>query len=311
MRWRYFLRNYKEMNQPDRIFGCLIGGAIGDAFGGAYENQMPPINFAKARNWCLSDDTHLTLATCEAIIEANGQIEPARIAARFAAWHRAGRVTGIGASTLKALTELVAGGHWALVGRKGERAAGNGAAMRIAPLAFFLDPQSSRDKQIIRDVSRITHHHDEAYAGALAIVAAIRAAFDGTWKGEQNLLAQVMDILPDTSVRDRLLALTKLNLPIAAIAGRFGNSGYVVESVPLAIYGAQQITALGFAQLMRELISAGGDTDTIASMAGQIAGTLLGQAGLPSDLIACLPEQEIILSTARSLAVIRTPLLRV
>ena len=293
------------MNQQERIFGCLIGGAIGDAFGGAYENQLPPINFAKARDWRLSDDTQLTLATCEAIIKAGGSIEPARIAARFAAWHRAGRVTGMGASTLKALTELVAGGHWALVGRKGERAAGNGAAMRIAPLAFFLDPQNPQDKQIIRDVSRITHHHEEAYAGAIAVVAAVRAAFDGTWKGEQNLLGLVIDVLPDTSVRDRLITLATLDLPIAEIATRFGSSGYVVESVPLAIYGAQQTATLGFAQMLCELISAGGDTDTIASITGQITGTLLGQPELPGDLLARLPEQEFIVSMAGLLAVLR------
>ena len=290
------------MNLQNRILGCIFGGAIGDAFGGAYENLMPPIDFAKARAWHLSDDTQLTLATCEAVIEANSSIEPALIAARFAAWQRAGRVTGIGASTLKALTELAAGGHWALVGRKGDRAAGNGAAMRIAPLAFFLDPQNSRDKQILRDVSRITHHHEEAYAGALAVVAAIRAAFDGAWTGAPNLLAQVIDVLPDTSVRDRLVAMTKLELPIAEIAARFGHSGYVVESVPLAIYGAQEVATLGFAQMLRELISVGGDTDTIASMAGQIAGTVLGQQHLPSDLINRLPEQDRVASTARSLA---------
>ena len=292
------------MNQQDRILGCILGGAIGDAFGGAYENLMPPIDFAQARAWHLSDDTQLTLATCEAIIEASGSIEPALIAARFAAWYRAGRVTGMGASTLKALTELVAGGHWALVGRKGERAAGNGAAMRIAPLAFFLDPQNLRDKQLIRDVSRITHHHEEAYAGALAVVAAVHAALDGAWTGAPNLLAQVIDVLPDTSVRDRLVAMTKLALPITEIAARFGSSGYVVESVPLAIYGAQEVAMLGFAQMLHELISAGGDTDTIASMAGHIAGALLGQQGLPSDLLARLPEQDGIAVTANSLAIL-------
>ncbi len=290
------------MNRKNKILGCILGGAIGDAFGGAYENQNPPIDFAKARAWHLSDDTQLTLATCEAIIETGGRIDPAKIAARFAAWHRQGRVTGMGASTLKALTELIAGGHWALVGRKGERAAGNGAAMRIAPLAYFLDPQKTHDKQIIRDVSRITHHHEEAYAGALAIVAAIRAPFDGTWNGEQNLLKVVIDFLPDTSVRDRLIEMAKLDLPIAEIAARFGNSGYVVESVPLAIYGAQQVTRLGFAATLCELIAAGGDTDTVASMAGQIAGALLGQQALPNDLMNRLPEPESIISIARSLA---------
>lgn len=208
----------------------------------------------------------------------------------------------MGASTLKALTELAAGGHWALVGRKGERAAGNGAAMRIAPLAFFLDPQNLHDRQVIRDVSRITHHHYEAYAGALAIVAAIRAAFDGSWTGGPDLMQLVVDVLPDTSVRDRLMALANLNLPIAEVAQRFGNSGYVVESVPLAIYGAQQVRHLGFQTLLRELIATGGDTDTIASMAGQIAGTLLGHMGLPGEWLARLPEQEAIISLADSLA---------
>ncbi len=275
---------------------------MGDAFGGAYENQPPPIDLAKPRAWRLSDDTQLTLAMCEAIIEAKGSIDPALIAARFAAWHRAGRVTGMGASTLKALTELAAGGHWALVGRKGERAAGNGAAMRIAPLAFFLNAENPHDKQILRDVSRITHHHEEAYAGALAIVAAIRAAFDGTWNGAQNLLKVVIDILPDTSVRDRLIELASLDLSIAKIAARFGNSGYVVESVPLAIYGAQQVSKLGFAPMLCELIVTGGNTDTIASMAGQIAGTLLGQQRLPHEWLARLPEQEFITSTTNSLA---------
>ncbi|HEX4946114.1 MAG TPA: ADP-ribosylglycohydrolase family protein [Blastocatellia bacterium] len=282
------------MEKNDKIFGCLLGGAIGDAFGGAYENQLPPIDLTKARDWRLSDDTELTLATCEAIIEAKGHIEPARIAARFAAWHQAGRITGMGASTLKALTELAAGGHWALVGRKGERAAGNGAAMRIAPLAFFLAPQDTAARQIIRDVSRITHHHEEAYAGALAVVAAIRAALEGTWTGKQNLMELVIEVLPDTSVRDRLSEFAKLDLPIADAAQRFGNSGYVVESVPLAIYGAQQVENLGFAMMLKTLIAAGGDTDTIASMAGQIAGALLGQQDLPNEWLARLPGRDLI-----------------
>lgn len=290
------------MTPLEHISGCLFGGAIGDALGGAYENSVQPVEWTKPLIWQLSDDTQLTLATCEAIIEAKGKIEPARVAARFAAWHRAGRFTGLGASTLKALTELAAGGHWALVGRKGERAAGNGTAMRIAPLAFFLDPKNIAARQTIRDISRITHHHDEAYAGALAIMAAIRAAFDESWTGEQNLLERVVDVLPDTNVRDRLLKFAKLSAPIPAVAQKYGNSGYVVESVPLAIYGAQQVVNLGFAAMLRELIATGGDTDTIASMAGQIAGTLLGQQGLPNEWLVRVPEREGVASAATALA---------
>src|SRR4051794_30405994 len=123
----------------DRVLGCILGGAIGDALGGPYEGQPGPLTVQPDLPWGLSDDTQLTLATCEAII-ATGAITPASIADRFTAWFRSGRITGMGASTLKALRDLSAGAHWALAGRKGDRGAGNGAAMRVAPLAFCIDP---------------------------------------------------------------------------------------------------------------------------------------------------------------------------
>ena len=74
-------------------------------------------------------------------------------------------MSGLGSSTLKPLRELQVGGHWALVGRSGEYAAGNGAAMRIAPLAF----KQQVDRQTLKDICSITHKNDEAYTGALAI----------------------------------------------------------------------------------------------------------------------------------------------
>jgi ADP-ribosylglycohydrolase len=281
------------MEEQGKILGCILGGAIGDAFGSAYEGRPLPVAVSDESQWQLSDDTQLTLATCEAIAQSAGRVEPAAIAARFAAWHRGARVTGIGASTFKALTELVVGGHWALVGMKGERAAGNGAAMRAAPLAFCLDPKDQQARRTIRDVSRITHHHEEAYAGALAVVVAVRAAWQGDWNGERSLLELVIDLLPDTQVRDRLVTLSQLGeeLSFQEIGRRFGCSGFVIESVPLALYGAARIGSLGFASLIRELIAAGGDTDTIASMAGQVAGALLGRPSLPEEMLLRLPDR--------------------
>src|SRR5262249_3514592 len=159
------------------------------------------IEMSDEDEWRLSDDTQLTLATLEAITSCGGSVDPAVIADHFARWHRASRVTGIGASTFKALSELVAGGHWALVGRRGERPAGSGAAVRAAPLVFFPDPNAHAARMTIRDVSRITHHHEEAYAGALAVVIAVRAAGASLWDGSDSLLRLVAEILPDTGTR--------------------------------------------------------------------------------------------------------------
>lgn len=288
----------------DRISGCILGGAIGDALGGAYEGKPSPVTLDEAVDWQLSDDTQLTLATCEAIIENQGKADPAIIAARFAAWHQARRIKGVGASTLKALTELAVGGHWALVGRKGDRAAGNGAAMRIAPLAFCLVPSEPEARRTIRDVSRITHHHEEAYAGALAVVVAVRAAATAAWNGTENLLRVVASALPDTEVRDRLNAMAELaeTTSLFEIAVRFGCSGYVCESVPLALRAAERVERLGFGPMLAELVRCGGDTDTIASIAGQVAGALLGEKHLPKEWLARLPEQELVKLTASRFA---------
>ena len=53
----------------DRIRGCLLGGAIGDAMGRPFENQPGPVVYREHAPWFVSDDTQLTLATCEAIVQ--------------------------------------------------------------------------------------------------------------------------------------------------------------------------------------------------------------------------------------------------
>jgi ADP-ribosylglycohydrolase len=269
----------------DQVRGCIIGGVIGDAMGGPFEGQPGPLRFQEHTAWSISDDSQLTLATCESIAEL-AKVSPEHIAQQFVHWYRARRITGMGASTLKALRELDAGVHWALAGAKGEMSAGNGAAMRIAPLAFHLDPAITRERQIIRDVCRITHHNEEAYAGALAILIAIRSLAFGSSSPSQ-LLANAMTSLPDSRVRDRIVELNKLpnDLLPAEVGNRFGSSGYVVESVPLALYAARRIDRFPFDVVLCNVIEAGGDTDTIASMTGQIAGAWIGASSIPRNLV--------------------------
>ena len=274
----------------DRARGCILGGAVGDAMGAPFEGQQGPLRFVPHDNWAISDDTQLTLATCESIIEV-GEVSPEHIASRFVQWHRASRITGMGSSTLKALRDLDAGLHWALAGAKGEMSAGNGAAMRIAPLAFHLDPRVDQDRQIVRDVCRITHQNEEAYVGALVIAMAIRAFAFGQ-ASPMDLFDVVLSYLPDSRVRDRILAFGALpgDLTVAEVAGEFGSSGYVVDSVPLALYAVRSIDRVPFEEVVRNAIEAGGDTDTIASMTGQIAGTWLGVSQISRELIDKLPD---------------------
>jgi ADP-ribosylglycohydrolase len=290
-------------NLQERIIGCILGGAIGDALGGPYEGQPGPVVLQPDAPWRVSDDTQLTLATCEAVL-ASGAVSPAAIAEHFTRRFRQGRLTGLGASTLKALRDLGAGAHWALAGRKGERGAGNGAAMRVAPLAFCLDPDCPQQRRTLRDVCRITHHNDESYVGAVAIVVAVRAVALEQWRPSANLPALVAQALPPTGVRDRLVELGHLGpaTPLPEVGRRFGCSGYVVESVPLAIFAAQRVGEEGFLQVIQQVVEAGGDTDTIASMTGQIAGTLAGAGGIPAERVRQLPGSDQVMKVAREFA---------
>jgi ADP-ribosylglycohydrolase len=264
---------------PDHVLGCVVGGAIGDALGGLRERQR----------LALSDDTQLTLATCEALLETRPP-SPERIAATFLQWFLAGDLSGVGSSTLKALRDLAAGSHWALSGATGEMSAGNGAAMRAAPIAFALDPDNRDERMIIRDICRITHRNDEAYIGALAIVRAIRTEEPLTLPG----ITAIAATLPDSRVRDQLLGITDLDgTAIISAAERFGSSGFVAETVPLALFAASHILARSFEEVIAQLVDIDGDTDTIAAIAGQVAGAHIGFSRIPQNLSSLPPIREI------------------
>ncbi len=270
----------------NRFKGSILLGAIGDAWGSAYENQTLPDEKAfylfkepeKSKIWQFTDDTQLTLATCEALIE-DATAAPKTLVTYFLKYYNEQRIHGIGASTLKALQELNAGAHWSQTGRKGEFAAGNGSAMRIAPLAFVKDIS----REDIREISYITHQNEEAYVGALAVVLCIREILNGTL-GNNSLIENIIPKLPDTNVKDRLMALHELEHKSIRNVGKLGNNGYVVNSVPLAIFAAQKIKSQSITSIFEELISVGGDTDTNCSISGQIMGAFVGIENIPATL---------------------------
>ena len=278
------------MIKKERFEACILAGAIGDARGSGSEN-LSQIDDSKRFYlfgkpalkepiWQITDDTQLTLATCEALI-LDQSANPEIISQNLLKLFRAKKLTGLGASTLQALRELDFGGHWSQVGRKGEYAAGNGAAMRIAPLAFFDHISNTR----IREICWISHQNDEAYVGALAVVIAIRAVIHQEWTGTENLLEIIIDQIPDTRVRDRLIEINRLKRTSLEEIGQLGNNAYVVNSVPLAIAAANKVVQIGIEEMFEQLIKIGGDTDTNCSIAGQVAGTLIGKNNIPAHLL--------------------------
>lgn len=224
----------------EQFEACILAGAIGDAWGAAYENDQTTEDDTTfywgkkptvSRQWIITDDTQLTLATCDLL--AKHPFDPALLAQKLLQVYKTGQLRGSGASMIKAMRDLASGLHWLLAGRSGEFAAGNGAAMRIAPFAFF----SSVSRANVRDSCIITHNNDEAYTGALAVFLLLREIVTQQNSRPKDLLNKVIADLPDTQVRDRLMEISaKENSTIREIAALYGTNGYVVNSIPFAIF---------------------------------------------------------------------------
>lgn len=83
-----------------------------------------------------------------------------------------------------------------------------------------------------------------------------------------------------------MLQMMSLDLSIEEVGHRFGTTGYVVDTVPFALYCAQSVVEHPLDVTLAQTISAGGDTDTTASITGQLAGTVIGLAGVRQELFA-------------------------
>lgn len=291
------------ISKKERFLGSIFLGAIGDAMGSGFENvPKKPMDdktcypFGKPKlelpEWKITDDTQLTIITCEALLE-DLELKPEVLSKYFVNYFSKGIIRGIGASTLKAFQELQIGADWSQTGRRGEYAAGNGAAMRIAPLAFFDNITKNR----VEEICSITRKNSEAYIGALAVIISIQIILNGNWSINSSLLNLVSDQLPNSNVRKRILELSDLesNISILEAAKKFGNDGYVVNSIPFCILAASKIKNKHISFIFDEIIESGGDTDTNCSITGQICGAYLGINKVPvlfKEKLNKLPEYE-------------------
>ncbi|HSR31954.1 MAG TPA: ADP-ribosylglycohydrolase family protein, partial [Anaerolineae bacterium] len=102
----------------DRIWGCAVGAAVGDALGmplefgprrpaGALVRDMAP---GRIPAGTFTDDTEMALALAESLLACR-PLDPADLAGRFVAWYRAGP-DDVGIHTRQVLSRFAAGEPW-------------------------------------------------------------------------------------------------------------------------------------------------------------------------------------------------------
>ena len=310
------------LSLEDRLFGCLLGQAVGDALGFPVEGRPPEVCASYVRDVLRAgrvgsvsaesftfgqhtDDTQLARELVISYVDRQA-FDPADYGKRIAAIFVEGRIVGRGRTTEASALRLARGVPWHEAGAP-PPSAGNGSAMRAGPVGVLYSHEAEWLKQVAIDQGCITHADPRAVAGSVAIATAVALA------GRSASINRTLfvDALGDevALIDDRFtVALRRLpdwltlspNVAAVEIAGTgfrvgerpksAGISPYVTPSVLWALYSFLR-SPDDYWETILTAIGVGGDVDTTAAMAGAIAGARLGPAAIPSELAIRIHDQ--------------------
>lgn len=165
----------------------------------------------------------------------------------------------------------------------------DGAAMRVAPVALWAGGDVALAADLARRSAVVTHTHPLAIDGAAVQAAAVAMALaDPSTEPVDpvGFLVDVRKIVAEEALAQRLDLVARLleEADVTNEGGRLGTGIEAHEAVPTAIY-CFACHPDSFRDTIRLAISLGGDTDTIAAMAGAIAGACLGERAIPEPWI--------------------------
>jgi ADP-ribosyl-[dinitrogen reductase] hydrolase len=257
-----------------RARAAFLGLALGDALGATVE-FMTPAEIRASRGvhrdivgggWLhlvpgrVTDDTEMSLCLARAIDAAGGW--DARAAAeRFAAWMRAGPVD-VGSTVRKGIRRFILDGT--LEGAENAGDAGNGAAMRMVPVALATLADASLLERWAIAQARLTHHHPLSDAGCAHVGELLHLAILGRGKPRLRCAS----------------AALAARLPVFAFEPYRGlATGYVVDTLQTVLHAFH--TTRGLEECVVRAVNQGGDADTTGAIAGAVAGAFYGEEALP------------------------------
>ena len=284
---------------PDRFLGCMIGLAVGDALGGLFEGQTadyiarrfpsPESLIAQPPTDLLTytDDTQMAIGVAETLVE-HGTITDEALCRAFVANYVPSRGYGRGARAV--LDALEDGQDYRQVAEEyfPGGSLGNGAAMRVAPIGLLFHDDLDRVWQEARSSALPTHLHPLGIEGAQLLAVAIALAVTSSALEREPFLQVLRGRCQSDEFRAKLDELGELSSPAGLLA--LGNGIRALDSVPTAI-GSFLLSLDNYSTAVARPILLGGDTDTIACMAGALSGAYLGHAAVPAHLRQLLEEK--------------------
>lgn len=280
-----------------RAIGAVVGSAVGDALGapfefgpaGRYSECFPePVLTGDGEmvgggsfRWsagAFTDDTQMAILQAESLIECGG-FDGADLFDRFRLW--AVDAPDVGLQTGAALRS---GLHWTRAAaahfRATGRAAGNGSIMRAAPTAVWAASLPTEQNVALAVATAGITHGDPAAGWGTAIVhrtiaAALRG--DDPWAAMSSATCE----LPSGHER-----FAEMLAPRWAPSDSDLSNGTVWACLAQAVWSVRRATS--FEDAVTTAIDLGGDTDTVAAVAGGLAGAIWGDSAIPHRWTGCL-----------------------
>lgn len=231
------------------MYGAILGDIIGSRFEFDRGGKTKEFDLFTSKNvW--TDDTVMTIAVAEALLAAGTEagLETIQIHCieSMRKWGKKYPFAGYGSSFI-----------WWLQSRdpKPYGSFGNGSAMRVSAAGWLYD-SLLRTREVARATAEVSHNHPEGIKGAECTAAVIYLARNGKCKEEikdyviREFGYDVSESLEELRRRHAHIESCQDSLPKALVSFFEGNS---------------------FEDVVRNAVSLGGDTDTIAAIAGAMA----------------------------------------
>lgn len=294
-----------DADTEERALAAFLGLALGDALGATVEFMTRSEiveNYGEHRRiigggWLrlapgqVTDDTEMALALGRSLVRNDG-FDARDVCDEFATWLKAGPVD-VGNTCRRGIRRYITQGT--CEGPPNEAEAGNGAAMRVLPVALATNGRPDLAEAWTLAQCHITHHHPLSDAVSLALVHMVQALLQGHGKLAAVQKAHVL-------IRDFP------TLGFDRYEG--GSSAYVVETMRCVLHFYTRTDS--FKECLVATVNQGGDADTTGAIAGMLAGATYGLSSLPQDWLSRLDrkvaaeiraEVPALLAIARRLAV--------
>ena len=253
-----------------------------------------------------SDDTSMTLCVADSL--AHG-LDFADMMERFRRWAKEGKYTpfgqafDIGGATSRAVSRYCDGMEPLCCGGCKEQDCGNGSLMRALPVAFYLyakygaEISSEVCMDIVHQASSLTHSHPRCHIAcgiytnaAVRLIAgcslsdairqgteqaAVYYARSAAHKEELCCFKRLMD--------EGFVSLTEDNIK---------SGGYVVDTLEAAFWCL--LTTASYSECVLKAVNLGEDTDTVAAVAGGLAGLYYRESGMPREWLDALKNRTMI-----------------